>query len=145
MLKPLKDRTAADYIGGVLKASLPVNVFTAINSGFDYEAKPGQIIGTIYSYIVRDGKLFWQLDTSKGVRFVEMKPNAFDPDFLEQSLIAFDRAKQTGLDKRIEERISKNDSPLYAGNVIKSIKGFSHILIIMIILVIALVLYRSLS
>lgn len=67
----------ADYfIGSWLTAKSPVNTYTSpAGAVLDKTYKAGQLVGRIYSWVLRDGQIWWQLNDGG---FVQHAPGRFD-------------------------------------------------------------------
>jgi hypothetical protein len=62
---------ASDVIGNWLKAKKQVPVLDRPNGNILRIAKPGEYLGEVYSYVVRDGILFWQFKNNIFVKHGE--------------------------------------------------------------------------
>lgn len=115
--------TTADYIGGTLKALQPVQVLTGPTGTVVKTVNAGGIVGKIYSWVVRDGVVFWQLESGQ---FVKHGQNIFDLPYLENSLKKAAEIKEAEIQKKVEQRQEANKSVLYqTGKDLQ--EGFSFI------------------
>jgi len=111
--------SADKFVGGQLIAKYPVTVYSSPNGNVIKTVKPGDVVGFIYSWVERDGKIFWQLQDNS---FVEHKSGVFDTDALAQSLIALEREREAKIKAAAEERI-ENNKPLAAiTNIMDTLK-----------------------
>lgn len=76
-----KVKGADYYIGSWLKALKSGSIYSAPNGTFIDDFYPGETVGQIYSYVLKDGNVWWQLAGKNGNGtggFVLHKPGMFD-------------------------------------------------------------------
>lgn len=78
-------KDAGYYVNSELRAKKQMYITSAPNGTKLRSVAPGEYVGKIYSYLNRDGKLYWQLAGKSGNGdggFVENVPGAFDTQIL---------------------------------------------------------------
>jgi hypothetical protein len=69
--------TANYYLDATLRAVQPVDVLNHPGGTIIRTVEPGSIVGKIFSWVQRNGTLWWQLEGSQS-EFVEHAPGRFD-------------------------------------------------------------------
>lgn len=138
------------YLGSWLVAKKPVTIYSSPNGNVIGTRSPGQNVGRIYSYVNRDGDLYWQLEGESGNGtggFVKHSPGAFD------SSIAFDTSGEKELAEAMEikpelpvlDDLMTGVSDTLSG-VGKALSGFGNnltaIIIVLIVIGIALAVFK---
>lgn len=114
-----------DIIDGNLYALKPISVFNKPDGTVLKTVPKGAFVGKVYSYVQKDGSVWWQLNDLKS--FVKHTPDSFDLSKLKQSVEAVKVAKQVEIMKKVEDRLASNTNPLYTTG--KSLeKGLDSIL-----------------
>lgn len=95
-------KTADYYIGSWLRALQPISVYSTAGGGgrLIKTFKKGDLVGRIFSYIVRNGKVYWELEdlnNGPGGGFVEHAPGKFD----------LSEATETSSGKEIEKKVEE--------------------------------------
>lgn len=100
--------TADEFIGGELwSMNLPVNVYSGPDTTkFVYAIPKNSFVGKIYAYVVRDGKVWWQIDNKNLNRFVKHETGIFDAAKLQASIDKLNAEKQAEIDEKVDERLS---------------------------------------
>jgi hypothetical protein len=113
--------TADKAVGGELWAmDYPVSVYSsAQTSQVVYSVPKRMKVGVINSWVQRDGRLWWQLDSLN--RWVIHEPGKFDPDKLGASIIRRNQERDKEIDEKAQERIDKADP---FGNLMGGIGDF---------------------
>lgn len=115
---------ANEIIGKTLFAKKKINVLDnhADNSKILYSVNTGNSLGPVYSWIMTNGALWWQLEANNNSAFVKHEIGAFDVKALE------DQGAQTTLDKINEEKeTNKSSFDKIADLVSKNIKTIAII------------------
>jgi hypothetical protein len=76
---------ANDVVGKTLFAKTSVDVFNSPGLTWTeklYTVQPGNVVGVVYSWVNRDGTIWWQLEP--GNKFVEHKRGRFDLNALKE-------------------------------------------------------------
>lgn len=97
---------ASDYIGASLNAKKAVKLYTSPDGTITGERLAGEYVGTIYSYVVRNGVLWWQLTNGLFVKHAE---NTFDVSMTGSIKEQRDKELQEQMNdplKRIEQGVS---------------------------------------
>jgi len=139
------NKTAADYLDGTLRALVPVNVFDYPAGKIIKQVQPGNIVGTIYSWSMKDGYVWWNLNTG---HYVKQVPNTFDLPYLEKSLAENKAARDSKIVEAVKERQEANDSTLYqAGKTLEkfNISGNLKILFAVAVLVVLVAVFYRIS
>lgn len=125
---------ADEFIGGELIAAKKVIVYESPGGMYVEEKTPGEKIGVIYSYVNKDGNLWWMLENGN---FVKHVAGNFNADSLQQSLNQNERVKQAAIDAKVQARKDANENPLY--NLGESFLSFGNTLKWVIIGIVVLV------
>lgn len=111
--------SASDFIGGKLVALNPVTVYSSPNGNPILTVNPGQTVGTIFSYVNKDGSVWWLLESGN---FVKQSKDVFDSDILVNSIAEKEKEKKARIDAAAKERMDANTNPLYrTGKMLESI------------------------
>lgn len=136
-------KTADHFIGSWLIAKDNVNTYTSPAGGvLDKTFKPGQIVGRIYSYVLKDGNVWWHLDNGG---FVQHAPGRFD------TKVALDSASGKTHEETMQDITTPNVIENAAGSigtgvgdvvagVGKTISGIGNNLTVIILILAALIL-----
>lgn len=107
-------KTADYYINSTLVAKVPVTVYSSPGGTVLREVAPGSVVGEVYSYIQRDGDLWWQL---KEGGFAKHGKGVFDEKMAENT----SRGKQEEILKSAREGSSALPPLPSAGDLIKKL------------------------
>jgi hypothetical protein len=108
------------YLDGTLYALQNVNIYGSPEGKPIQIVKAGNKIGTVYSYVVRNGQIFWMLTDNK---FVKHGDDLFDQQKLKESILAVQKAYQKKLNENVKKRQDANTNPLYRAG--KAVEEFS--------------------
>jgi len=102
----LAQGSADDFIGGDLwSLNLPISVYSgADTTRFVYSIPKNSFVGKIYSYVVKDGKVWWQIDNKNLNRYVKHEEGVFDSAKLIASLEAARKKREEEIQEKIDER-----------------------------------------
>jgi len=119
----LAQGSADDFIGGELWAlNLPVSVYSgADTTKFVYSIPKNSFVGKIYSYVVKDGKVWWQIDNKNLNRFVKHEEGVFDSVKLIASLEALKKKREEEIEEKVNER--KNNGGFDFSNLFQNLFG----------------------
>lgn len=96
-----QQKTAADYVGSTLLARTTVNVYSSPGGTLLRTIKKGGHVGTIYSWVLRDGFVWWELT---GGGFVKHDPAAFDASTAEAtSYQELQKAEKAAQEQRLKD------------------------------------------
>ena len=100
--------SADNFIGGELWAkNLPISVYSGPDTTkFVYAIPKNSFVGKIYSYVVRDGKVWWQIDSKNLNRFVKHEEGVFDAQKLDASLEKIRTEKEAEIKEKTDERLA---------------------------------------
>lgn len=115
--------SADNFIGGELwSTNIPVSVYSAADSTrFVYSIPKNSFVGKIYSYIVKDGKVWWQIDNKNLNRFVLHESGIFDAKKLQDSLDKIRAQREKEIEDKVQERKDKGGFEFF--NFLKNILG----------------------
>jgi len=123
-----------DFLGGKLFARQNVIIYDRPNGNIIEMKKAGDEIGTIYSYVLRDGSVWWNIDGKNYSGFVLHQKGIFDDIALQNSLRENAAKKEELIKSAAEKRISENDNPLY--NFLPDLGGHVKAIIIGVIVLV---------
>lgn len=133
--------TADKFIGGELYSLIPISIMSAPNGSYLRTIKTNEYVGTIFSFVLNNGNVWWQLDDKQGyhIGYVQHETGKFDTQKLENSLIEKERKRQEEIEKAVNER-KKNNSMF---SFIEDFEGIMKTILIAIILMTILNLVKK--
>ena len=125
--------------GKLLSPKYKINVYTGPTGTLIKTIPAGQVIGTIYSWVEVNGRVWYELKEGGWVAHGE---GYFDKDFLMKSLAEYEAKRQAEIDARAAKRIDNSQTRIAEG-VTDSIGNIFTGLKWLIIVVILVALYLA--
>lgn len=131
-----------DFLGAKLVALKDVPVYTSPNGTLIKVVKTGDNVGVIYSYVIRDGIVWWQVDGSN-TGFVKHEKGSFDDIAITNSLRENKAKKEAAIKEAADKRIAENENPLY--NFLPDLGGYVKWIFIGLAVIVATVIFLRLT
>lgn len=131
--------TADKFIGGDLYALLPISLMSSPSGKYLRTVKTNNYIGTIQSYVVNNGVVWWELFdktslSTATIGFVMHEEGKFDKQKLENSLIALEAKRKKEIDEAVEKRKEDNNIFSFMDDIEGMMKTAMYIIILITIL-----------
>lgn len=130
----------SEFLDGTLVALKPMIIYSRPDGNNIRSVKANQTVGKIYSYVVKDGVVWWQLYDNQG--FVKHGSGLFDAQMLQSSIAAVKSASDAKVKAAADKRINANREKLISDLTPDFLGDLKWYLIGIVVIVVLIMIYK---